>query len=50
MAIVENNTFNDNWSILCKSLEEDVLNVSKVPKPMEDINDAWVMCKILENI
>lgn len=50
MAIVENNTFNDNWAILCKSLEEDILNVSKVPKPMEDINDAWVMCKILENI
>jgi hypothetical protein len=38
MSIVENKAFNDNWAILCKSLEEDVLNVSKVPKPIEDIN------------
>lgn len=48
MSIVENKSYIDDWSELCRSIEDDVLNISKVPKPIEDINDAFLLYKILE--
>lgn len=47
LAIVENNALNDEWGKLCKSLKEDIMGASKVPKPFEDVNDAFLLYHIL---
>jgi len=48
LAIVENNDLNDNWSKLCKSLKTDIMSATKVPKPFEDVDDAWLLFNILK--
>ena len=48
LCIVENNNLNDRWSKLCKSLKSDIINSSKVPKPLEDINDGFILFNILK--
>jgi hypothetical protein len=48
MCIVENNNLNDDWAKVCKSLKSDILGISKVPKPFEDVNDAYLMYNILK--
>jgi len=49
MCIVDNKNIEDNWSKLCKTLKDDIMNVSKVPKPFEDLNDAWLLYNIIKN-
>jgi hypothetical protein len=49
LSIIENNNFSDKWSNLLRDLKSDILSVSKVPKPFEDINDSWILYKIIEN-
>jgi hypothetical protein len=49
MCIVDNKNIEDNWSKLCKTLKDDIMNVSKVPKPFEDLNDAWLLYNIIRN-
>lgn len=48
LSIIENESLNDRWSGLCRILKTDIMGSSKVPKPFEDINDAWLLYKILE--
>ena len=48
LAIIENNDLNDDWAKLCKSLKPDILGVSKIPKPFEDINDAFLIYHIFK--
>jgi hypothetical protein len=40
LSIVENDKLVDEWSLHCKSIKDDLLESSKIPKPYEDINDA----------
>lgn len=47
LTIVENNELNDPWVKLCKSLKTEIMSISKVPKPFEDINDSFLMYHIL---
>ncbi len=48
MAIVENNEFNDSWSKHCKLSKSDVVSILTIPKPYEDVNDAYLIYKILQ--
>jgi len=42
-SIVENPSTTDPWSVHCRSVCEEVMSLRTVPKPYEDINDAFVM-------
>ncbi len=46
-AIIENEKLDDFWSKHCKSVKEEVLSVSTTPKPYEDVDDAYLIYKIL---
>ena len=48
LCIVENENLNNPWAKLCKSLKNEIMSISKVPKPFEDINDSFVMYHILK--
>jgi hypothetical protein len=48
MCIVDNNEIKDDWSILCKTLKDDIMGASKVPKPFEDLNDAYLLYHYLK--
>jgi hypothetical protein len=50
MSIIENDNLNDNWSKHCKEIKDDILSVSIIPKPYEDINDAFILYQYLKNI
>jgi hypothetical protein len=49
MAIVENNNLNDYWTNHCKLVKSDILGVATIPKPYEDINDAFLIYNVLKN-
>ncbi len=49
LCIVENENFNDNWSNLCRSLKSDIMSANKVPKPFEDVCDAYILYQVLIN-
>jgi len=48
LAIIENKNLNDDWTNLCRSLKPDIMGATKVPKPFEDVNDAWLLFNILK--
>ncbi len=48
MCIVDNNYLNDDWSKLCKTLKDDIMSATKVPKPFEDLNDGFLLYHILK--
>jgi hypothetical protein len=48
LAIIENNNLTDGWSNLCRSLKSDIMGASKVPKPFEDCDDAFLVYNILK--
>lgn len=48
MAIVENIHMDDSWTKHCKLVKTDILAVSTIPKPYEDINDAFLIYNVLK--
>ena len=48
LAIVDNDELVDEWVNLCRNLKSDIMSLSKVPKPFEDINDAILLYNILD--
>lgn len=48
LAIVENEVWEDYWTKHCKLSKTDVLGIAKIPKPYEDVNDAFLIYKYLE--
>jgi hypothetical protein len=48
MCIVDNNEIKDDWSNLCKTLKDDIMGASKVPKPFEDLVDSWCLYNIVK--
>jgi hypothetical protein len=42
-SIVENPSTNDFWSNQCREVHQEVMSLRSVPKPYEDLNDAFVM-------
>ena len=47
-AITDNNDLNDFWAKHCKLSQTDVLSISVIPKPYEDVVDGYLIYKILE--
>jgi len=47
-SIIENENLDDYWTKHCKVIKGDITAVTKVPKPYEDINDAFLIYKVLE--
>jgi hypothetical protein len=43
LSIVENDNMTDRWSKLCRTLKSDIMSMSKVPKPFEDVDDAIIL-------
>ena len=48
MSIVENKNWDDYWTKHCKLVKSDILSISAIPKPYEDINDAVTIYHILK--
>jgi len=46
MSIIEG-PYDDKWSNLLRQLKGDFIELSKVPKPFEDLNDAYLVCQSL---
>jgi len=49
LSIIENNNLDDEWALLCRSLEADILGGKTVKKPFDDVNDAYILYNILKN-
>jgi len=49
LSIVENNNLNDNWHKHCLSIKNDILQLSSIPKPYDDVNDAYLLYHIVKN-
>jgi hypothetical protein len=47
LSIVDNTNLNDFWITHCKSVKVDILSGSKINKPYEDINDAYLIYQVL---
>jgi hypothetical protein len=48
LSIAENNFLNDDWSNHIKSISKEMLENKTIKKPYEDINDCYVLAKVLE--
>lgn len=48
MTIVDNNEMQDFWTKHCKLVKSDVLGVATIPKPYEDVNDAFLIYNVLK--
>lgn len=42
-CIVENPKFDDDWARLMKSVSAEVLAMKSIPKPIDDLNDAYLL-------
>ena len=49
LAIIDNNEVSDDWSNYIKSIKKEIMEGKNIPKPHEDINDAWFLYHILKN-
>jgi hypothetical protein len=47
LAIIENDKLNDYWSKHCKFIKDELMSVSTIQKPYEDVNDAYLIYQIL---
>lgn len=48
LAIVENENLNDYWAKHCKFIKDELMSVSTIQKPYEDVNDAYLIFQILK--
>lgn len=46
-SIIDNNNVFDYWSLHCKSVKDDILGISTIPKPYEDSNDGYIIYQVL---
>jgi hypothetical protein len=48
-AIIDNNSVSDDkWFTYLKTVQTEVLTMKNIPKPHEDVNDAWLLYHILK--
>lgn len=47
-AIIENSSISDSWSTYLKGVSKEILTMKNIPKPHEDINDAWFLYQIIK--
>jgi hypothetical protein len=48
LALIENETFNDEYIKILRMNREILETIKNIPKPMEDLNDALLLFKYLE--
>jgi hypothetical protein len=48
LSIVENDNWNDEWTIHCKSIKDEILENKTIKKPYEDVNDSFILYKYLQ--
>lgn len=48
LSIIENDKLDDFWSNHFKSIKDEIMSVSIIPKPYEDINDSFLLYHILK--
>ena len=48
LAIVENDSLNDDWAKHCKGIQTEMLENKKIAKPYEDSNDSFFIYHILK--
>lgn len=46
-AIIDDPNYNDPWSKHCRLIKGDMLSISKIEKPYEDVNDSYTIYKYL---
>lgn len=47
-AIIDNVNISDSWSNYLKSVKNEILSMKNIPKPHEDVNDAWLLYQIIK--
>ncbi len=47
-AIVECEKLTDYWANHCRSIKDELLKLSNIPKPYEDVNDCYLLYQILK--
>lgn len=48
-ALIDNNNLQSEWVNFLRAYKKDVLNFKNIAKPLEDINDAYLMYEIFKN-
>jgi len=48
LSIIENEEFQDEWSLHCKSVSSEILDNKTIKKPYEDVNDAYLIYRIIK--
>lgn len=49
-SIVENEKWTDKWTIHCKKMASEILTIKSIPKPYEDMDDAFILYKSFSNL
>ena len=49
MAIIDNKSMQSGWAEHCRQVKDDLLSVSTIPKPYEDINDAFLIYNVIKS-
>lgn len=44
-AVADNSTLDDNWAKFIKASYSDLISMKNIPKPFEDVNDAYLLYK-----
>lgn len=47
ISIIENLDFNDDWAKFLRDNKDDLLKFKNIPKPIDDINDAYLLSKVI---
>jgi len=47
LSIVDNDSYQDDWAIHCKSVKSEILENKTIKKPYEDINDSYILYQYL---
>lgn len=47
MALIENDSLTDDWVTFLRDNQKDISESKSIPKPVEDINDAYLMFEVL---
>jgi hypothetical protein len=50
LSIVENESWDDDWSKHCKLIKNELLANTTIKKPYEDVNDSYILYKYLQKL
>lgn len=50
LAITQNDSHGDPWANFLRENQDEILDMKSVPKPIEDINDAYLMSEYVKSL